>query len=183
MTDFQSLQITADTSGGALTPSQERFNALVRDVAAWRATLAEWQQRMERCDRTLAPIRHQVIVALRQWVLALDAASLHPTLSRAERAELGELIRDAATELLGAGEGDAEIASLLQQHGGDITVASADANEASHADAASPPPPGEAAHASADGEPESDPDAWQRVGVAFGFSFGGRVRCFSWRRW
>src|SRR5687768_3238335 len=71
----------------------------MREVAAWRATLAEWQQRVERCELTLAPIRGQLHAALRQWLQALEAAALHPGLNRAERAELDALISETSAEL------------------------------------------------------------------------------------
>ncbi|TWO70795.1 hypothetical protein FN976_14725 [Caenimonas sedimenti] len=68
-------------------------------MAAARATLAAWQERIDRSDRQLAPLRQEVHVALRRWVAALDTASLQPGLSRGDRGQLGELIREATAEL------------------------------------------------------------------------------------
>ena len=100
------LRITKDALAGILTPQQERFNALVREVETARANLAEWQKRIERSDLQLAPLRQELHLALRQWVAALDTATLQPGMSRAERSQLSELIRDATAELRDDGEDD-----------------------------------------------------------------------------
>jgi hypothetical protein len=93
------LRISPQPLAGTLTPQQERFNALVQDVAAARATLAAWQDRIERSEVQLAPLRQELHVALRGWVAALDAASLQPGLSRGERGQLSELVQEATAEL------------------------------------------------------------------------------------
>jgi hypothetical protein len=114
----QPLQIQPDAADRALTPEQARFNTLVRDVATWRAALAQWKAAGERYQQAVEPVRRELHAAWRQWVFALDTASLMPGLSRAERAQLGELLRETATALLGV-EGDAEIASVLGRHAED----------------------------------------------------------------
>jgi hypothetical protein len=116
MNDLQALQIQPDTADRELTQQQARFNALVRDVALWRAALAEWKEKVGRYEQAVEPIRRQVHAALRQWVFALESASLLPGLSRAERGQLSELLREAATALLAVEEDDIELASLLTRH-------------------------------------------------------------------
>jgi hypothetical protein len=101
-----SLQIPPGTGG---------LDALLREVALWRAARAEWQDRIERHHRALAPVRREFRAAWREWVLALDHASAQPGLSRAERDQLGELASQAAAPLL-EGEDDAEIAAVAQRH-------------------------------------------------------------------
>jgi hypothetical protein len=95
------LRIAPQAPAGALTPQQERFNALAQGVAAARAAVAGWQARIDRSEQQLAPLRTQLHGALRAWAAALDAASFHAVLSRAERAQLAELARDAQSELQG----------------------------------------------------------------------------------
>lgn len=116
MADPHAVQIRPGQAEGSLTERQTRFNDLVREVAVWRAALADWQARIARFDQSVGPVRRELHAAWRQWVLALDVASLQPGLSGAERAQLGELLREAATAWLEAGDDDAEIASVLDRH-------------------------------------------------------------------
>ena len=113
--DLQSLHIHPDGADLALAQQQTRFNALVRDVALWRAALAEWQERIARYEQTLAPVRRELHAAWRQWVFTLDHASLQPGLSRAERGQLGDLLRETAAALLQL-EDDAEVAEVASRH-------------------------------------------------------------------
>jgi hypothetical protein len=119
MTDPQAVQIQPGSADSALTEQQARFNTLVRDVAWWRAALADWKDRWVRFDQVVEPVRREVHAAWRQWVVALDAASLQPGLARAEREQLSELLRSAATGLLDVEGDDAEIASVLRRHQAD----------------------------------------------------------------
>jgi hypothetical protein len=115
MKDPQALQVQPGSADAALVEQQARFDVLVRDVAHWRERLAEWEERMVRFDQRVEPVRRELHSAWRQWVLA----SLQPGLSRAERGQLGELLRDAATALLEVEGADAEIASVLGRHQAD----------------------------------------------------------------
>ena len=108
--------IHPDAASGTLTPQQQRFNELVRDVAHWRAALAQWQQNVEHYERTTGPLRHQLLDAWRQWVFALDTASLQPDFSRAERAQLDAMLRETVDALLQARQDDAAIAAVLARH-------------------------------------------------------------------
>lgn len=109
-------KIQPGAAGHALTPQQARFNDLVRDVALWRAALAQWQDNVDRYERATAPLHRQLQQAFRQWLFALDSASLQPGLSRAERAQVDEMLRETAAALLNAQEDDAEVAALLARH-------------------------------------------------------------------
>jgi hypothetical protein len=112
---LQFLQIQPDAADPALAQQQARFNALVRDVASWRSALDEWTERVERYQRAIEPVRRELHEAWRQWVFALDAASLKPELTRAEREQLRELLREAAAALLRV-EADPEIAAVARRH-------------------------------------------------------------------
>lgn len=113
--DLQSLQIHPDAADPVLAQQQARFNALVRDVAQWRAALAEWKERLVRHHQVVEPVRREFLAAWREWVLALDQASLQPGLSRAERAQVSGLLREAVAPLLEI-EADAEMAAVAARH-------------------------------------------------------------------
>jgi hypothetical protein len=111
-----SLLILPDSADRVLAQEQARFNTLVQELAHWRAALADWQDRMARYAQRVEPVRRELHAAWRQWVLALDHASLQPGLSRAEREQVAELLRDAATALLEVEGDDAEIAQVVSRH-------------------------------------------------------------------
>lgn len=132
-TDPQSLQIHPDSTDPALARQQERFNLLVQDIALSRNTLAEWKDRIARYQQAVEPVRREVHAAWREWVLALDHASLQPGLTRGERKQLGELVQEAAAPLLEQGD-DAELAAACGRHaeelrGGQSTPDDADPGE------------------------------------------------------
>jgi hypothetical protein len=116
--DPQTLQIQSDAGDAQ---QQERFAALVRDVALGRAAVAEWQDRFARYQQAVEPLRRELHAAWRQWVLALDRATLQPGLSRAERDQLGDLLRQAVAPLLGAD--DPEMAAVAARHAEDTPSA------------------------------------------------------------
>jgi hypothetical protein len=113
--DAQLLQIHPDRSDAALAQQQERFNGLVQEVALWRARVAEWKERIERYHQVIEPVRRELHAAWREWVFALDHASLQPGLSRGERQQLGELIRETVASLLEV-EDDSGLAALAARH-------------------------------------------------------------------
>lgn len=112
------LQIHPDAAAPLLAQQQTRFNSLVRDVALWRGALTEWRERIDRYHRAIEPARRELHAAWREWVFALDHGSLQPGLSRAERDQLGEMVREAIAPLLPA-DGDSEIAAVARRHAGD----------------------------------------------------------------
>lgn len=118
----QSLQIHPDAADPQLAQQQERFNVLVRDVALWRTALAEWTDRIARYRQAVEPVRRELHEAWRRWVFALDHASLQPGLSRAERREIGEMLREAVAPLVELGD-DPEMAAVAARHAGEPSSA------------------------------------------------------------
>jgi hypothetical protein len=112
---LQPLQIQPHSADPALARHQTRFNSLVRDVTLWRAALSEWKARIGRYRQAVEPIHGELHAAWRQWVFALDQASLQPEFTRAEKSQLEEQLRDAARALLDVG-GDDGIAAVLGRH-------------------------------------------------------------------
>ena len=149
---LQSLRIQSDAADPELARQQTRFNALVGDVALWRASLAGWKERMERFRQAVEPERRELHAAWRQWTFALDHASLQPGLARAEREQLDELLLEAATALL-EWEDDAEIATVASRHRKDPS--------------SGPSRPEDGAHEAGDQEPLDDmAEAWERQASA-----------------
>lgn len=148
---LSSLQIRPDAGQPVLSAQQTRFNALVQEVATWRATLAEWKERHERLHQTVEPLRRAFHAAWRDWVLALEEASHHPDLTRAEQAQLVELMREAASALLRVDE-DAAVAE----------PAKAPQDEP----AAAPAAPGDAATGASDEDLQHLADDWERQAAA-----------------
>lgn len=130
---LQPLQIQPHGADPVLAQHQTRFNSLVRDVTLWRAALGEWKARIARYRQAVGPVHGELHAAWRQWVLALDQASLQPQFTRAERAQLEELLRDAARALLDAGD-DAAIAALLSRHEDDLPSVQSKQEDASAPD-------------------------------------------------
>jgi hypothetical protein len=115
MAQAQLLQIHPDRADATLARQQERFNALVQEVAVWRGTLAEWKDRIERYHQAIEPLQRDLHAAWREWVLALDQASLRPELSRGERQQLSGLLREAVAPLLER-EDDRELTAVAARH-------------------------------------------------------------------
>ncbi|KQT11329.1 J domain-containing protein [Ramlibacter sp. Leaf400] len=112
---LQSLQIQPCATDPVLAQQQTRFNALVRQLELGRAALAGWKERIDRYHQAVEPVRRELHAAWRQWAFALDHAGLQPGLTRAERAQLDELLREATTALLEV-EDDAGLEELARRH-------------------------------------------------------------------
>jgi hypothetical protein len=126
------LQIQPDAADPVLAQQQRRFNTLVQEVGQWSAALADWKERLARYQQLREPVRRELHAAWRQWVFALDHASLQPGLARAEREQLGEMFHEAATALL-AVEDDGEMAAVLSRHGLGSSSAPSNREDAAHA--------------------------------------------------
>lgn len=113
---LQPLQVQLHPADPVLAQHQARFNTLVQDVQLSRAALSEWQARIGRLHDAVEPVHRELHAAWRQWVFALDHASLQAQFTRAERKQLDEMLRDAARALLAVGN-DEGIAELLRRHG------------------------------------------------------------------
>lgn len=133
MAQAQLLQIRPDPADASLARQQERFNALVQEVAVWRTTLSEWKDRIERYHQAIEPLQRELDSAWREWVLALDEASLRPELSRGERQQLSELVREAVAPLL-VREDDVELAAVASRHADAAPSASAGGDETANED-------------------------------------------------
>jgi hypothetical protein len=116
---LQPLQIQPHSADPVLAQHQTRFNSLVRDVTLWRAALSEWKARIARYRQAVEPVHGELHAVWRQWVFALDQASLQSEFTRAERGQLQEQLRDTARALLDVGDDDA-IAAVLSRHEEDL---------------------------------------------------------------
>ena len=120
MLPIDALRVLPATGGPALTPSQKRFNTLIRQIEQARQALAAWNEGTgayrQAHAQLLEPLRAELLAGHRQWVLALDAAIDQRGWTKAERALLRELLCQAAGELLGAQGEDAEVKALFDKH-------------------------------------------------------------------
>lgn len=141
-------QIVHHSTDPVLAQHQARFNSLVQEVTLWRAALGEWKERVDRYRDAVEPVYRELDALWRQWVFALEHASLQPEFTRAERRQLDEMLVEAARALL-ATDPDDGIAALLSRHGQDSpSVASQQAEDA--------PPV----------EPDDEGEDWERVAAA-----------------
>jgi hypothetical protein len=104
-----------------LTAAQKRFNTLIRQIEQARQTLAAWHENIaayrEAHGRVLVPLQTELLAGRRQWAFALDGLLAQPGWTKAERATLRELVRDAAGELLAARDDDTALKDLYDKHG------------------------------------------------------------------
>ncbi len=120
MSRIDTLQISTAAAGPTLSPSQKRFNTLIRQIEQAKQTLAAWQDNVlsyrQAHGEVLRPLQAELLAGHRQWVLALDAALDRKSWTKTERTTLRELLCDAAGDLL-AGLGDEEqIRALFDKH-------------------------------------------------------------------
>jgi hypothetical protein len=107
-------------AGPALTPSQKRFNTLLKKIEQARQALVAWNEGTaayrQAHGEVLKPLQDQLLAGHRQWVLTLDAALEHGRWTKAERGTLCELLCEAAGELLDAHGEDLELKALFDKH-------------------------------------------------------------------
>ncbi|MDR2012378.1 MAG: J domain-containing protein, partial [Rhodanobacter sp.] len=119
MSRTKALQISPSPSDPALTPSQKRFNTLIREIERARQTLAAWRENSaayrQAYAEVLQPLQEELFAGHRQWLFALDAALGQRNWSKAERGTLREVLCDSADELLSARD-DAEIKALFDKY-------------------------------------------------------------------
>jgi hypothetical protein len=117
---LDALQVPAAPAGPALTPSQKRFNALLKKIEQARQTLAAWNDNAaayrQAHEEVLKPLQEQLLAGHRQWVLSLDAALEQGRWTKAERGTLRDLLCEAAGELLEARGEDPELKALFDKH-------------------------------------------------------------------
>ncbi|HEY1393578.1 MAG TPA: J domain-containing protein [Methylibium sp.] len=120
MSRTDALQISSTQAGPALSPSQKRFNTLIRQIEQARQTLAAWQDNVaayrQAHGKVLRPLQAELLAGHRQWVLALDAALEQASWTKAERATLREVLCEAAGELLAGRGEDEQIRALFDKH-------------------------------------------------------------------
>jgi hypothetical protein len=114
------LQISAAVADPVLSPSQMRFNTLIRQIERVRQTLTAWQDNIatyrQAHHEVLGPLQAELIAGHRQWVLALDAALEQTKWTKAECATLQEVLCEAASELLSDRGEDEQIQALFDKH-------------------------------------------------------------------
>jgi hypothetical protein len=119
MSRIDALQVIP-AAGPALTPSQKRFNTLIRQIEQARQALASWQEGIAAYRRSHAevvkPLQEQVTAGHRQWVLTLGTALGQRHWTRAERETLRDLLCEEAGALLEDNPDDLEIKALFDQH-------------------------------------------------------------------
>ncbi len=120
MPRIDALQVAPDQAGAALTPTQKRFNTLLRKIeqareapAAWHENIAAYRQ--AHAD-VLKPLQGELLAGQRQWVFALDGALDQRSWSKAERDTLREILCEAAGELLEAPGEDEQLKALFDKH-------------------------------------------------------------------
>jgi len=117
---IDTLQVSLAQSGPALTPSQKRFNMLLRKIEQARQMLAAWNEniaayRLAHAE-VLKPLQAELLAGHRQWVFALDAALDQRNWSNAERDTLRDMLCEAAGVLLDARGEDEQLKALFDKH-------------------------------------------------------------------
>ncbi|WP_028998793.1 J domain-containing protein [Azohydromonas australica] len=120
MSRIDALQITPVEASPALTPQQKRFNSLIRQIEQARRTLATWHDSIPvygtAYTQVLLPLQTAIMAARRDWSFALDAQLTQHRWAKAERETLRTLLCEAAGELLGTRDDDAELKALFDKH-------------------------------------------------------------------
>jgi len=120
VSSIATLQVQAAQPGAALTPSQKRFNTLLRQITKARQTLEAWNEGIaayrQAHGELLKPLQAELLAGHRQWVFALDAALDQHSWSKTDRGTLAEILCEAAGELLEARADDAPLKALFDKH-------------------------------------------------------------------
>jgi PIN domain nuclease of toxin-antitoxin system len=117
---IDALQVSPTQAGAALSPSQKRFNTLLRKLEQAREALAAWHENIAAYRQThaqvLKPLQAELIAGQRQWVFALDTVLDQPSWSKGDQATLSEILCEAAGELLEARGDDEQLKALFDKH-------------------------------------------------------------------
>ena len=117
---LDALQISAAPVGPALTPSQKRFNTLLKQIERARQAMTAWNENAvayrRAHDEVLKPLQAVLLAGHREWVLALDAAIDRGRWTKGERGMLRELLCEAAGDLLEGRGIDLELKALFDKH-------------------------------------------------------------------
>ncbi len=122
MSPINLLPIPAATGPASLTPTQKRFNTLLRQLDKARQALSDWAEhgqsyRLAHAQQVL-PLRQALVQGHRRRALALHGLLAERGWTRAERELLAEMICEAAAEILADDDTDAEMRALFEQHAG-----------------------------------------------------------------
>lgn len=120
MRRIEALQVAPVQAGAALSPSQKRFNTLLRKIQQARGTLAAWHENIaayrQAHTEVLKPLQGELLAGQRQWVFAFDVVLDQRGWSKAERDTLREILCEAAGELLEARGEDEQLKALFDKH-------------------------------------------------------------------
>ncbi len=121
MSSLQDLQISSAGVQTPLTPEQQRFNTLIRQIEHARVTLAAWQDNvplyLQAHVKLIVPLVEALAAARREWIVALDRVLDQPGWSKAESALMREMVCACAAEILeGADEQDPALKALFDKH-------------------------------------------------------------------
>ncbi len=120
MSPIDALQVSPAQAGTALTPSQKRFNTLLRKIGQARETLAAWHENIAAYRQThagvLKPLQAELLAGHRQWLFALDAVLGQRSWSKVDRDTLREILCEAVGELLEARGEDEQLIALFDKH-------------------------------------------------------------------
>ncbi|HEY6642125.1 J domain-containing protein [Povalibacter sp.] len=115
-----SLQISSRAAPARLTLDQERFHYLIAQIERTRAAHTQWEATIagfrQNQLQKLQPLRDSLTGVCRQSVFALDRLIDQTGWSRAERAELRQILRGSSEVLLEVNGADAEIRALYDKH-------------------------------------------------------------------
>jgi hypothetical protein len=121
MSRVDGLQISSRVDGPALTPEQKRFNTLIKQIEQAREKLAAWNETIpvyiKAHVEVILPLLKRVDEARREWVFGLDRVHDQLPWTKAERAQLHELVCDGAGSLLDqSDDDDIELKALFNKH-------------------------------------------------------------------
>lgn len=115
------LQLGA-AGAAVLTPEQQKFNRLVKQIERVRADIAAWQEQAQRFAQGYAesvrPLLDELAACRREYALQLDRLIPHKAWTRSERKQLREIVCGVAVELLEEAQGDAvqQLKALHDRH-------------------------------------------------------------------
>lgn len=121
MSASRNLQIQPAGATGPLSPDQQKFNTLIRQIEQGRASLQAWKdatlQFSQSHGQLIVPLEAELDATRRAWVLAMDAASLRKGWTKGEAAVWSDLVSEAAGPLLELSDGDdAELKAIYERH-------------------------------------------------------------------
>lgn len=112
--------ISARRSTLRLTPEQERFQYLIRQIEVVRQARTSWEKAVGKFrhdhSQRLQPLRATLVELSRATVIAIDGLLNDTNWSRADRVSLRQVLCATADALLAANPQDEELAALFGKH-------------------------------------------------------------------